>query len=171
MNLRRPLMLIVKEITHNLKQHGYSIRALENDLANKGCGDISRGKLIRLFYTSEKNQQAFLNSTDDTIEAVLTLLNITSKDLFSSIMNQYYKENNIYQHFEDNEELKNKKGFIEFLKNPDAMPYLKRAYKQYTQDQIREELEQIRKELEKVLKDEYPDEFEKLKLEEMKEEN
>ena len=110
MTTRRPLMLIVKEITRRLKSRGYSIRGLEKDLKEIGFDDINRGKLIRLFYTSDKNQQDFLNNCDDTIEAVLTLLNITEEDLFMAVLNK---------------SIVGDAGFPGFLKDPDAKPLLK----------------------------------------------
>ena len=75
--------------------------------------------IYRTFYTKD-DAQYFLNSADDTIEAVLTVLGITSEDLMQSIIS---KEEETYP-----DEIKE---IMEFVRKPESMPYLKLAYAQY----------------------------------------
>ena len=135
MEERRPIMPIVKEVTRRLKLNNYSIRRIESDLKQAGISDISRGKLIRLFYTSEKNNQDFLNSVDDTIEAVLNLLGITSKDLYQSLLDQYRG---------------NTTEMSRFIQDPDAMPYLKEAYNKYKADKLEKQIQELQDQIKKL---------------------
>ena len=135
MDERRPIMPIVKEITRRLKLNNYSIRKIESDLKRSGISDISRGKLIRLFYTSEKNNQDFLNSVDDTIEAVLNLLDLTSKDLYQSLLDQYTG---------------NTTEMSRFIQDPDATPYLKEAYNKYKADKLEKQIQELQDQIKKL---------------------
>ena len=116
---RRPLLLIIKEIEKRIKEKDFSVRSLEWELNERGFKNINRGKIYRTFYTKD-DAQYFLNSADDTIEAVLTVLGITSEDLMQSIIS---KEEETYP-----DEIKE---IMEFVRKPESMPYLKLAYAQY----------------------------------------
>lgn len=116
---RRPLLLIIKEIEKRIKEKDFSVRSLEWELNERGFKNINRGKIYRTFYTKD-DAQYFLNSADDTIEAVLTVLGITSEDLMQSIIS---KEEETYP-----DEIKE---IMEFVHKPESMPYLKLAYAQY----------------------------------------
>lgn len=116
---RRPLLLIIKEIEKRIKEKDFSVRSLEWELSQRGFNNINRGKIYRTFYTKD-DAQYFLNSADDTIEAVLTVLGITSEDLMQSIIS---KEEETYP-----DEIKE---IMEFVRKPESMPYLKLAYAQY----------------------------------------
>lgn len=137
MSTRRPIMKIVKEVTRKLRLKGYSIRKIEEELLNLGFNNINRGKLIRTFYTSNKNQQEYLNSVDDTIEAVLTWLDLTEEDLFISLLDQ-------------SSESRIPKDISDFIRDPDGMIYLREAYKKYKADKLEKEIEAIREQIRRL---------------------
>jgi len=131
---RKPLMLIVKEIERIMRERDYSIRSLEQELDRCGYGDITRGKIYRTFYTKD-GRQFFLNSADETIEAVLTVLGLTSEDIMKNIVGgekQYTGE---------------LKEIMEWTKTQEAEPYLKLAYTKYKAKQMEIEAERIEKSL------------------------
>ena len=132
---RRPLMLIIKEIESRIKEKEYSVRSLEYELDKRGYKNINRGRIFRTFYTKE-GAQAFLNGADDTIEGVLTVLGTTSEDLMRDII---CKEESKYP-----EEIRE---IMEFIKKPEALPYLKLAYAQYKAKQAELYVEKIEREL------------------------
>lgn len=135
MGTRRPILEVVREISRRLKLKGYSIRRVEADLKKIGITNINRGKIIRLFYVSEKNNQDFLNNADDTIEAVLTLLDLTSQDIYQTLLEQCTEY--------DTE-------MINFIQSPEATPYLKQAYNQYKADKLEGEIKQLQEQIKKL---------------------
>ena len=135
MGTRRPILEVVREISRRLKLKGYSIRRVEADLKKIGINNINRGKIIRLFYVSGKNNQDFLNNADDTIEAVLTLLDLTSQDIYQTLLEQSTEY--------DTE-------MINFIQNPEAVPYLKQAYSQYKADKLESEIKQLQEQIKKL---------------------
>ena len=110
---RRPLLMIIKEIENKIKEKEFSVRSLEWELDRHGFKNINRGKIYRTFYTKDDGQY-FLNSADDTIEAVLTILGLTAEDLMREIIK---KEEDKYP--EDIKEI------MEFVHSPESLPYLK----------------------------------------------
>ena len=135
MGTRRPILEVVREISRRLKLRGYSIRRVEADLKKIGITNINRGKIIRLFYVSEKNNQDFLNNADDTIEAVLTLLDLTSQDIYQTLLEQCTDYNT---------------EMIDFIQTPEAVPYLKQAYNQYKADKLESEIKQLQEQIKKL---------------------
>ena len=135
MGTRRPILEVVREISRRLKLRGYSIRRFEADLKKIGITNINRGKIIRLFYVSEKNNQDFLNNADDTIEAVLTLLDLTSQDIYQTLLEQCTDYNT---------------EMIDFIQTPEAVPYLKQAYNQYKADKLESEIKQLQEQIKKL---------------------
>lgn len=132
---RRPLMLIIKEIENKIKEKEFSVRSLEYELDKRGYKEINRGRIYRTFYIKE-GAQSFLNGTDDTIEGVLTVLGITSEDLMRDIIRR-----------EESNYPEDVKEIMEFVRKPEAIPYLKLAYAQYRAKQAALEVERIEKEL------------------------
>ena len=134
MSDRRPLLDIVKEISRRLKLQNYSVRRLETDLKNIGV-EINRGKLLRLFYNSEKNNQDFLNNTDDTIEAVLSLLELTNKDIYKSLLGK---------------SLNYDTEFSNFINDPEAKPFLNEAFNKYKANKLEEQVKELQRQIEKL---------------------
>jgi len=132
---RKPLMTIIKEIERIIKEKKYTVRSLEQELDRAGYDEITRGKIYRTFYTKD-GRQFFLNSADETIEAVLTVLGLTSEDIMRNIVN---KDNSIYTG-----ELKE---IMDWANKPEAEPYLKLAYAQYKKKLMELEVERIQKAL------------------------
>jgi len=134
---RRPLLTIVKAIERKIKERDYSIRSLEQELDKKGYDKITRGKIFRTFYTKD-GRQFFLNSADDTIEAVLDVLGMTAEDVMRDILQR-----------EENEYPEDVKEIFKFARKPEALPYLRLAYAQYKAREAELEVERIKEELSK----------------------
>lgn len=129
---RRPLLMIIKEIENKIKEKEFSVRSLEWELDRHGFKNINRGKIYRTFYTKDDGQY-FLNSADDTIEAVLTILGLTAEDLMREIIK---KEENKYP--EDIKEI------MDFVHSPESLPYLKLAYAQYKANIAQDNVKRLR---------------------------
>ena len=129
---RRPLLMIIKEIENKIKEKEFSVRSLEWELDRHGFKNINRGKIYRTFYTKDDGQY-FLNSADDTIEAVLTILGLTAEDLMREIIK---KEEDKYP--EDIKEI------MEFVHSPESLPYLKLAYAQYKANIAQDNVKRLR---------------------------
>ena len=132
---RKPLMSIIKEIERLIKEKKYTIRSLEQELDRAGYDEITRGKIYRTFYTKD-GRQFFLNSADETIEAVLTVLGITSEDVMRNII---HEDDMVYTG-----ELKE---IMDWVHRPEAEPYLKLAYAQYKTHLMAQEVERMQKAL------------------------
>ena len=129
---RRPLLMIIKEIENKIKEKEFSVRSLEWELDRHGFKNINRGKIYRTFYTKDDGQY-FLNSADDTIEAVLTILGLTAEDLMRTIIK---KEEDKYP--EDIKEI------MDFVHSPESLPYLKLAYAQYKANIAQDNVKRLR---------------------------
>ena len=138
---RRLLVRIVTEIRKIMTERGISSRELADLCAKKGFNTVTRSKILRAFYVTE-GRQFFLNNTDDTIEAALTVLGYTGDDLLKRI---FEKDENIV-YVQNETELPQE--VINFIRTKEAEPYLKLAYAQYKNMLAQKELENIQREIE-----------------------
>lgn len=138
MEENRLMIRIVSEIKKIMDEKHLSSRDLEAICEKHGFKGVTRSKIIRAFYTGE-GRQFFLNSTDDTINAVLTSLGYTGDDILKRLLYGNLELANGDGTF--NKELR------EFLKNDNFIPYLKLAYAQCKADETKKELEKIQEQL------------------------
>lgn len=136
---KRLMLRIVKEIKKIMEEQRLSSRKL-TDLCNQTGHKTTRSKILRAFYTDE-GKQFFLNNTDDTIEAVLSTLNLSGDDILKRILDE---DNNI-THIVSQTELPQE--IINFIRTKEAEPYLKLAYAQYKKAEAQKEVERIQNEI------------------------
>lgn len=139
---RRLLVRIVTEIKKIMDEKDVSSRELEDMCKKNGFPTVTRSKILRAFYVGN-GKQFFLNSTDTTIEAVLTSLGYTGDDVIDRIVKT---DNHVEVSCNVSNEIR------EFVQNQEAVPYLKMAYTQFKLNQAKIEFEKIRNEMQEQIR-------------------
>jgi hypothetical protein len=136
MESRRPVEQILKDIKRRMEKRKLGSVALSDLIeATDGCKKVGRGKIDRLFYPGI-NRSVYVDTIDDTLESILTVFGITIEDVFDSILGRAKKDLS-------EEEME----IHEFVNNPEAIPYIKIAMKQYKIKKAQEEIERLQKEM------------------------
>lgn len=135
---RRPVREIVDKIRELIKEKNYGALSLANKIQSLGISeDVNRGRIERAFYSGQ-SKLSYIASLDETIEAVLTVFGLTNEDLYNMLL-----DNPPEIKFDLGDEM------LEFVNNPEAVPFLKNALTQYKIHKAEQEIEKLRKELNK----------------------
>ena len=136
MERRRPISEIMAKIKEIIKQNGYGAASLSDKIVDTGIKpDMNRGRIERAFYHGV-NQLSYVQSLDDTLEAILTLFGLTTDDIYRMLLNKEPE-------YVDEEE----RALVEFAKDPNTRQYMKLAIAQYKVKKAQEELEKINSEI------------------------
>lgn len=133
---RRLLIRIVSEIRKIMQEKELSSRQLSEMCEKKGYPGATRSKILRAFYITD-GRQNFLNNTDDTIEATLDTLGYTGDDILNRILDEDNDIINVFHQTGLPQEV------INFIRKPEAEPYLRLAYAQYKNNMAKKEMEEI----------------------------
>ena len=139
---RRLLIRIVSEVRKIMQEKELSSRQLSEMCDKKGYHGVTRSKILRAFYVTD-NRQNFLNNTDDTIEATLDTLGYTGDDILNRILDEDNDIINVFHQTELQQEV------INFIRKPEAEPYLRLAYAQYKNNMAKKEMEEIQNMIDK----------------------
>ncbi len=132
MNNRRPVSEIMAKVKEVIKENGYGALSLSDKIVSTGIKkDMNRGRIERAFYHGV-NQLSYVQSLDDTLEAILTLFGLDSKDIYLMLLNNDTKG------YSEEEKM-----FMEFVKDPKAKPFIKLAMAQYKLKQAEDEIKKI----------------------------
>lgn len=137
---KRLLIRIVSEIKKIMSERKMSSRELAELCEKKGFTGVTRSKILRAFYV-EDGRQFFLNNTDDTIEAALTVLGYTGDDVLKRILDEDNDIINVHVTSNLPQEI------VNFIRSTEAEPYLKLAYAQYKNVKAQEELKMLQEKI------------------------
>ena len=133
---RRPVSEIMAKIKELIKQNGYGAASLSDRIVDTGIKpDMNRGRIERAFYHGV-NQLSYVQSLDDTLEAILTLFGLTSDDIYRMLLRKEFE-------YKDEEE----RICVEFARNPETRQFVKVAMAQYKLKKAQEELEKLNNEI------------------------
>ncbi len=136
MENRRPISEIMAKIKEIIKQNGYGAASLSDKIVDSGIKpDMNRGRIERAFYHGV-NQLSYVQSLDDTLEAILTLFGLTTDDVYRMLLK---KEP---EYMDEEERL-----YVEFARDPETRQFMKIAMAQYKLKMAQEELEKLNKEI------------------------